>query len=305
MIDIKKAGSGLIVRVGDKRYAIDKVPSSAAADVYLVSHAHIDHLPRIQTGLVVASRETIELASERGYKYLKYTDEYRDIELIDSGHILGSKSFLINGKILYTGDVNLHDRLFLKGFKPIEADILIIEATYGHPKYIFGDFNKLAERLLMLTSTLLLQGKSVILKAYPLGKLQLLIKLLDITKNIYVSKEVYRFNKVYRKLGYLDYTGRLWSNNLEEPFILLCSRSEYDLISTVKNEYNAVEILLSGWAINIEDDFGIPMSDHADFSDLLNIIEAVNPKKIYTIYGYSSYLASYLRKLGYDAEELT
>jgi Cft2 family RNA processing exonuclease len=48
-------------------------------------------------------------------------------------------------------------------------------------------------------------------------------------------------------------------------------------------------------------DHALPLSDHADFDELLELVERVHPKKIYTHHGYRAF-ADILRDRGHDAE---
>ena len=51
-------------------------------------------------------------------------------------------------------------------------------------------------------------------------------------------------------------------------------------------------------------DYTMPMSDHCDFPELVKVVRACNPKKIYTFHGFSDEFAASLRKIGFDAESL-
>lgn len=48
---------------------------------------------------------------------------------------------------------------------------------------------------------------------------------------------------------------------------------------------------------------GVPLSDHADFTQLIAYIESCSPRKIYTLHGEPKF-AQLLREMGYDAEYL-
>ncbi len=301
---IKRVGSGVVVQTSKARYALDKVPKNVGADLYLVSHAHTDHLPSGQNLKVIASRETIELAKARGYRYTRLDeDRYPDIELIDNGHILGSKAFLIEGNILYTGDINIFDREFLRGFRPPQADILIIEATYGTRKYIFGEYNELIDRLIQTVYKAVMNNINIVLEAYPLGKTQLLTNIFRSYENLYVTRSVKRYNETYKQLGYLDKARyRTWGREeIEEPFILIKGTTSNIGLDGLK--YGTKVLRLTGWVVGKEDR-GIPLSDHADYLGLLRVVDRVKPKKIYTIYGYATRLAHDLSRMGYDAQPL-
>lgn len=123
---------------------------SATGDVNVVSHAHADHLCRNHAATVVCSAETAALAEARTGKSIEYTESTDDITLIPAGHIVGSRAALIEDggrRYLYTGDVSTRDRLTLSGFEPVPADVLVIETTYGHPDYRFGDQSQLEAKI--------------------------------------------------------------------------------------------------------------------------------------------------------------
>ena len=51
-------------------------------------------------------------------------------------------------------------------------------------------------------------------------------------------------------------------------------------------------------------DYAMPISDHCDFQELIDVVKLCNAKKIYTFHGYSSDFAQSLRKMGFDAEPI-
>ena len=50
-------------------------------------------------------------------------------------------------------------------------------------------------------------------------------------------------------------------------------------------------------------DASIPYSDHADFNDLIGYVQAVNPQRVFTVFGFPD-LAEGLRSMGYHATHL-
>ncbi|RLG60573.1 hypothetical protein DRN86_02170, partial [Candidatus Geothermarchaeota archaeon] len=197
---ISRIGRGLVLEFKDKKYAIDDV-SIGSFDYHFISHAHWDHLPKRICGKILASEETLRFAVERGMRMVKVDRSPSHAELLNSGHILGSSALLIDDKILYTGDVCLRDRFFLRGFKPIKVEILIIEATYGKSNYLFGDIGRIIDESFKYLLNALATGKNVVVTGYPLGKGQILTKLLNWFDNLIVHDEVERFNKLYSEFG--------------------------------------------------------------------------------------------------------
>lgn len=302
--NIRRVGSGVVIDTPKSRYALDKVPKNVGADLYLVSHAHTDHLPPSPNLKIIASKETIELARVRGYKYsLQDIDKYKDIEAIENGHILGSRAYLIDGKILYTGDINTFDREFLRGFKPPQADILIIESTYGIRRYVFGEYNKLVDRLVRTVYKSVINNINMVLEAYPLGKTQLLTNIFKNFKNLYVTKSIHKYNEAHKKLGYLEKCkyNVYGQTEVKEPILLI--KSTNSRINKDKFGLKTKIMRLTGWMVGNEEK-GLPLSDHTDYIGLLRIIDRVKPKKIYTVFGYAKRFAEDLNRLGYEAESL-
>src|SRR5439155_18377025 len=69
--------------------------------------------------------------------------------------------------------------------------------------------------------------------------------------------------------------------------------------------------ILTGWAVDpncrfrYQCDAAFPLSDHADFPDLVEFVKRVKPKKIYTLHGFAADFAQTLRELGFEAQALS
>jgi DNA ligase-1 len=69
--------------------------------------------------------------------------------------------------------------------------------------------------------------------------------------------------------------------------------------------------ILTGWAVDSncryrhQCDAAFPLSDHADFPDLLELVNRVQPKKVYTLHGFAADFAQTLRARGVDAQALS
>ncbi len=68
--------------------------------------------------------------------------------------------------------------------------------------------------------------------------------------------------------------------------------------------------MVSGWALDASAKYryGVdevfPLSDHADYPELLETVERVQPRLIYTVHGYTREFAADLRRRGWDARAL-
>jgi hypothetical protein len=71
-----------------------------------------------------------------------------------------------------------------------------------------------------------------------------------------------------------------------------------------------VSIVVTGWAIDrawkwrLGADYAVPLSDHADFDELVECVERVEPAAIYCTHGPLRFV-DLLRQRGYNAHSLT
>jgi Cft2 family RNA processing exonuclease len=72
---------------------------------------------------------------------------------------------------------------------------------------------------------------------------------------------------------------------------------------------NSATIAVTGWAADprarysLGVDHAIPLSDHADYDELLQAVEQVQPKVVYCTHGPASFVDD-LQDAGYDARQL-
>jgi len=305
----------ITVEYDGKRIALDPL-RYVDADLTFVSHAHTDHLSTDSCN-VLASRETLRIAEVRGYRYASVVDAEdtysQGLEMIDSGHVVGSKSLLIDGEILYTGDLCTRDRAFMKGARLPCCNTLIIESTYGKRGFRFPSIDDVVHRANKLISELYSRGSSVILMGYPFGKAQVITHLFRHWAPMYIHKSVMNINKICRELGIEvgDEHALLYNNNndmLRGPWIMIAPKQSNatEFVRYMKKHYNAVTVSFTGWAMGgrMENDYMFPLSDHCDFYELIDVVNRCKPEKIYTFHGYAEEFAGYLRSIGYDAEPL-
>jgi putative mRNA 3-end processing factor len=75
----------------------------------------------------------------------------------------------------------------------------------------------------------------------------------------------------------------------------------------MKDKYNTITIGFSGWACSprykymMGIDYALPLSDHCDFNELIQVVKKCNPKKIFTIHGFAVEFARILNNIGYNA----
>lgn len=286
--------------------------------ITFVSHAHIDHLHKQNGGLVLTSKQTSEIAKVRGYSIENYREEYENFSLIDAGHILGAKGLLFGDEVFYTGDISIRERAFMKGAKAPKCKVLITECTFGMPEYVFPKIGDVVKRVNEIISDSYSRGKPVILLGYELGKAQILSYLFSHWAPYY-HDSVKKVNDVYRKFG-VDLHDPMGHSEAEssgllnkKPWLMIAPNlsGKNAFVQHMKSKYDAITVGFSGWAQSPrfafarQHDYSIPLSDHCDYTELLQLVKDCNPEKIYTVHGFVEEFASDLVKLGYDAQPLS
>ena len=306
---IECANSASIVYLDPKKIKND--------GIHFVSHAHIDHLPNGGNGTILSSNETNQIAKLRGFTLENSTDTFENFSLIDSGHIFGSKGLLFDD-IFYTGDISLRDRGFLKGAKIPKCKTLITECTFGLSEFVLPPVSEIVQQVNEIISSLYSKGKPVILLGYELGKAQTLSQLFGNWDPMFYHDSVKKMNDLHRSMGVQlkDVMGHTEaeSNGLLEkkPWVMVAPMmsAKNTFIKHMKIKYDAVTIGFSGWAKSKKfgfsrgTDYSIPLSDHCDYDELIQLVKQSDAEKIYTIHGFIDEFAMDLNKLGYSAQPL-
>jgi Cft2 family RNA processing exonuclease len=294
---------------------------ACSLDEYLfLTHAHTDHVCNTSQK-TFATKETISLLENR-YDYNKFNfiemeynkpyflkDNFK-VTALNAGHILGSSMFLFeteNTSLLYTGDFNTKDSILLKGAKPVIADYLVIDSTFGREEFYFKERSLVYDELLKKIKQDLFENKFIILAGYSLGKNQEIIAFLNKYLNItpLVDKETYRYSKIYNSnnnnLNFILLDHNIYSSNV---LVMPLSLMNRNLIKSLEHQiYKKISpYVLTGWKYSRGANL-VNVSDHCDFNSLLDFINVVNPKKVFTIHGFTKDFANSINyKLGIEAQ---
>lgn len=296
--------------------------AASAKPFAFVSHAHGDHIARHKE--VILSNATAKLMQARlGGQRREHILEFGKpaefegfrITLLPAGHILGSSQAFIEtdrGSLLYTGDFKLRTGLACEAAEWCQADTLIMETTFGLPKYVMPPTATVVAQMISFCREAIAANTVPVLLAYSLGKSQELIcALLSHGLTPVLHESVYRMTEIYRELapnfpsGYLRYR-----RNDTAGKVLICppNAMRSEMISHTQNRRTAV---LTGWALDSSAIYryrcnaAFPLTDHADYPDLIRYVELVKPSRILTLHGFASEFASDLRQRGYEAWALS
>ncbi|MEM4581712.1 MAG: hypothetical protein QW092_05050 [Candidatus Korarchaeum sp.] len=296
-------GNGLEIECGGRRILIDPRVSLESIPT-LISHAHSDHVPRnigsIKGNVFVTEGTSLILKRLYGGNYrLLHFNEGLEIDGIHvyafpSGHIFGSADFLIDCEgvsLFYTGDVNPRGGLTVESPARIpKSDVLVIEATYGLPKFKFPSPEVTRAKLARWAVKEAMEERLPVIGAYLVGKSQEVIALLNKYTNLEVS--------VSRRIAYVSEA----YEKFDLKYITDTRSSTAHVTHKIEGE-NVARV--TGWALFSKRESDFPLSAHADFYDLLSIVEQSNPRRVFTVYGFAKEFAGILKKIGIDAEHLS
>ncbi len=232
------------------------------------------------------------------------------ITLHPSGHILGSAQLEARRggeTLLYSGDFKLRSGLSAETCVTPPADTLIMETTYGLPRYRFPPFEEVAANIRKFCYQALSDKTTPILFGYSLGKSQeILSALKEARVPIMLHDQVEKMTRIYEECGF---EFPLYSR-LDEAYltghVVICppqsARSTW--FHSLKRKRTAT---ISGWAMDKATryrsgtDEVFPLSDHADYNDLLAYVERVSPNRVYTVHGFAVEFAQDLRARGIES----
>lgn len=290
-----------------------------------VSHAHADHLaPHAHalctpaTAALARHRRVMGQITELPDGQPFALDGRTTLTLRPAGHILGSAMLHVrrdDQAMLYTGDFKLRESLTVPPAQPCSADVLVMESTYGLPFFRFPPRALVAEELLQRVEAALADNRQPIVLGYSLGKAQEIVRILTAGgHNVTVHGAVAGLNRVYESLGTPLGTYRRYARedfhgpkalDLRERGVLVAP-PQVTRTAFVAAFERPCRIAMTGWALmknaiyRFGVDHALPFSDHADFDELLELVERVGPRKVYTHHGYAEFAAT-LRGLGLDA----
>jgi Cft2 family RNA processing exonuclease len=303
-----------------------------AADLYLdarwapgtvfVSHAHSDHCSRADR--IVCTPETAALhAARRGQRdalVIPFGEVVRrgDSELVlhSAAHCLGAAMLEVRsaaGVLVYTGDYKLRPNPFAPPSHIPRCDELVMECTFGEPRYVFPSDDQLVRELCAFVDRALAEDATPVVLAYALGKGQ--EALYHLTRHGYdvmLHGAIANMCRLHVELGHPFPGPGTWTRYRRGDVgrrVLLTTPGTRKT-AMVQGLPKKRIVHLTGWAYhpgahNIYKgcDLVLPLSDHADYDELVRTAQGSGARKVYTVHGPDTF-AERLRALGVDAEHL-
>ncbi len=284
-----------------------------------VSHAHFDHVAAHRE--ILCSAATARLIRARfPRKRIEHVLRFGQTEplseavavtLYPAGHILGSAQCLLRhadlGRLLFTGDFKLQPGHAAEPCATPAADVLIMETTFGRPHYVFPPSEEVLAAIVGFCRDALAAGAVPVLFAYSLGKSQeLLAGLGSAELPIMLHAETWRLTRIYADLGVTFPAHREFAAEAVAGHVVICPPQPADspFLAKIGPRRTAV---VTGWALDSSAVYryrcnaAFPLSDHADYADLLRFVERVGPKRVLTVHGFAAEFARDLRARGVEA----
>jgi putative mRNA 3-end processing factor len=278
-----------------------------ARPLRIVTHAHSDHMLGLRQSLMrceslvmtPATKDLIDVLMGPLFlmmgnvKSLGYNEPlgFRDetLELHYADHILGTAQVLVKDaegtRILYTSDFRIRDT------PVIEADVVVIEATYGNPNRVRKFDDSIEDLFVSLVETGLKQG-SVFVFSYH-GKLQETMQILHeagVRVPFVMPEKVFYVSKICERYGMR--LGRFLLSTSEQGKAVLDDGGPcvafYHIGSRKHVGEAAFRVCVSGWEFASackqigEKEYNLALSDHSDFNGLLRYVEESKPKLVIT-----------------------
>lgn len=287
------------------------------ASCSFISHAHFDHMAKHRLTLCTeatarlmharqpARRELIALPFDRSHELAPGCR----ITLVPAGHILGSAQFLAeseHGRLLYSGDFKLRPGRAAEVCATPRADVLIMETTFGLPKYRMPPADEVIAGIVAFCRATLAAKAVPVLFGYSLGKAQeILANLAGAELPIMLHPEIDRLTRLCAQLG-LTFPAYREFDALTAPGHVVIAPPQVKK-SWLERLAPRRTAMITGWAVDVSTkyrmgcDAAFALSDHADFPELLEFVERVQPRRVLTVHGFAAEFAQTLRARGIEA----
>ncbi|MDH5753689.1 MAG: MBL fold metallo-hydrolase [Candidatus Bathyarchaeota archaeon] len=290
----------------------------------VVTHAHADHMTGLRRSLRTCEKVLMTKATKDLIDVLKgplflmggfvetldygKTIQFEEerITFFRADHILGAAQVLVEdaegARIIYTGDFRID------GTPVLDADVLVMEATYGSPscKRSFG--RDVRNLLVSLVEEGLKHGTVYVFGYH--GKLQEVMQILHeagVKAPFVVPERVFHVSKVCERQGMR--LGRLMLSEEREAKELLEGNSPciafYHMMSRRKVGSGGFRVYVSGWEFDspcreiADKEYVVALSDHSDFDGLMEYVRRSKPKLVIADnfrVGHAETLAREIRK---------
>lgn len=286
-----------------------------------ISNANIDKFTPPEK--ILSTPETIKFLERKIKKpvvlacpyYRPFALGNLQVELVPSGTMLGASQIVVdkgNKTLLYSGNINLQRLPTTEPAYTKHCDVLVLKCPFGLPEYKFPSFDKSIHELIKVVDETLSSDLTPVLVVEPMGKAQDVIKALgEGGFRPSLGKNIYKYTKVYEELGVVFGEYDLFKASETEGKVVMIPPGELES-EDIKNIQKKRAIMLTECSTKDQSriksqykvDEVIPLSNHADFNDLVEYVDLVEPEKVYLIEENASVFAETLREKGFEVISL-
>lgn len=275
----------------------------------IITHAHSDHA-RASSDNILCHRITeplirLRLGHKPKIKSLEYGECLRingvNISLHPAGHIPGSAQVRLEyqGEIwVASGDYKLTYDEVSTAFEPVACHHFITESTFALPVFRLPDPKLVIKGASRDFSRSLKSGCPVLVSAYSFGKAQRLAHAFSQEGfEIVCTPAIAAANNALQATGCIRFPWEAWNGkSLHNRQILLFSSGENTGFRENFNGYEQADF--SGWhhipgIRNSYSSLRYPLSDHADWDELISALKQSKAENIWCTHGFSEVLAKY------------
>jgi putative mRNA 3-end processing factor len=288
-----------------------------------VSHAHTDHLGRHDR--TIATAATAALARHRlgdrargDVLPVPFRNPFQlgelTLELFPAGHVLGSAQIRVTTPsglaVGYTGDLCLEPTATAERAEVMECDVLVLESTFGLPRYVFPPKEEVLEAVRRFVDDALGDGVTPVLLGYSLGKAQEALRHFGgLGYPCRAHPVIHAVNRIYEQQGVALPNVRELGPEGAGPGEVVVAPPQLARSAVMASVRPRRTAILTGWAIDGARwfrgvDASFPLSDHADFPSLIRYARASRARRVLTLHGHAEPLARALRREGIQADPL-
>jgi len=292
----------------------------------VVTHAHADHA-RWGSRWYLGSREgegvlRTRLGPEATIETLDWGERRRigeaSVSLHPAGHILGSAQVRVEvaGEVwVVTGDYKTDPEPTCTPFEPVRCHTFVTETTFGLPVFSWPSAAEVFGEIDSWWSANRAERRTSLLYGYALGKAQRLLSGVDASIGpILVHGSVQKLNEAYRAAGIpLPDTLPASVENAKRyrGEALVIAPPSAGGSTWVRKFLPGSDAFASGWMTmrgtrrRRAGDRGFILSDHVDWAQLLDAVEASEAERVWTTHGYADVVARFLtEERGLEAHPL-
>ena len=288
-------------------------------DVSFMSSARVNF--RLKSRRIIATAPSIRLLTKGSAKLDAISSPFGrsfalgslDLTMFPSGHLLGGAQLLVgrgDRRLLYAGDISPRKMRTAEAFQSVPCDVLAVAATYGHERFRFPPREEVFSRLRLFVDACLEAKETPVLLADPLGSAPEVVDFFsDLGYRIRAHRSVFEVVKAYRDFGYhFEKVKRFQGVATRDEMVV--APPILRTHTSIKNLKNPKTALITGRALDdafVERhkvDASFPLSEAADYDELVAFIRETGASTIYLTGGHVEPLLDKLRALGLRASGL-